>query len=327
MAVTWLRDQWSPLYRVGIVIEMRVLGSGSTGNCTVVRAHGRLVMIDAGLGPRTVATRLGPDGKEQLRKLDALLLTHLDRDHFNPAWFATLANLGVTIYCHQKHLYGLYRHPPTTRAAIDARALQRRGLLRPFSDEAFTIDALRHDLLEASAPPAADAAPAVRVQPVPLAHDRSGVFGFDVAVGPTRLGYATDLGRVTESLVHAFRDVNLLAIESNYDPPMQIGSARPDMLKQRIMGGRGHLSNEQALRAVRQIIERSSEPPAHIVLLHLSRQCNCPSVIRKLYETHPELASRLCLTHHKLPTRWLAAKGAGRPGAGLLHQQMRIFVE
>lgn len=308
------------------MIEMCVLGSGSSGNCTLVRAHGRLVMIDAGLGPRTVAKRLGPDGPAELEKLDALLLTHLDRDHFNPAWFATLAKLGVTIYCHQKHLYGLYRHPPTTRAAIDARALHRRGLLRPFSDEAFSIDTLRHDLLESDGDrPTAAGVHAVRVQPVPLAHDRSGVFGFDVRVGPTRLGYATDLGRVTESLVHAFRDVNLLAIESNYDPPMQIDSARPDMLKQRIMGGRGHLSNEQALRAVRQIVERSSEPPSHIVLLHLSRQCNCPSVIQKLYGEHPELASRLCLTHHKLPTRWLTAKGTGRPGAALLYQQMRMF--
>ncbi|MEX0741262.1 MAG: hypothetical protein WD079_00595, partial [Phycisphaeraceae bacterium] len=67
--------------------------------------------------------------------------------------------------------------------------------------------------------------------------------------------------------------------------------------------------------------------PAHIVLLHLSRQCNCPHVIERLYAAHPELAARLRLTHHLEPTPWLRAQGDGRPppAARPTQQQLTLF--
>jgi phosphoribosyl 1,2-cyclic phosphodiesterase len=123
------------------------------------------------------------------------------------------------------------------------------------------------------------------------------------------LGFATDLGRVPQSLIDAFRDVDVLAIESNYDPPMQRRSARPAMLKRRIMGGAGHLSNEQSFDAVRAIVAASTAPPRHIVLLHLSRQCNAPDIVRAMYFIEPALAERVCITNQYQPTGWLAARG------------------
>ncbi|MDH3582661.1 MAG: MBL fold metallo-hydrolase, partial [Phycisphaerae bacterium] len=275
-------------------MEICVLGSGSAGNSTAVRFGSKAVLIDAGFGPRTLGRRL-VDLDLGLDDIRGILLTHLDRDHFQPSWLAAIHRQGIVLHCHERHLYQLYRIAPTTRAGITARVLHRAGLLRTFDDQPFCVQ-LR-DL------------PRLHVAPLHLQHDASGTVGYRIEAGESRLGYATDLGRVPDHLVDAFVDSDLVALESNYDPPMQLASDRPHQLKQRIMGGRGHLSNQQALEALQQIIDRSARPPRHLVLLHLSRQCNCPDLVRDLYRAMPDLAPRLSITEQHQPTAWLAATG------------------
>jgi phosphoribosyl 1,2-cyclic phosphodiesterase len=107
--------------------------------------------------------------------------------------------------------------------------------------------------------------------------------------------------------------VDLLAIESNYDPPMQLRSKRPLFLKRRIMGDAGHLSNEQAFEAVRRILDRSPDgSPRHIVLLHRSRQCNCPQTVREVFARDGRIAARLTLSDQRRPTRWFEVVARGR---------------
>ncbi|MBI1369786.1 MAG: MBL fold metallo-hydrolase [Planctomycetes bacterium] len=273
-------------------MHLCVLGSGSSGNASVLRLGSRCLLIDAGFGPRTMTKRLADLGLS-LADLDAVLLTHLDTDHFQPTWFTTLLKLNIRVYCHQRHLAELYQHTVATPGGADARMLHRAGLLHPFTDIPFTLTL-------------ADGSTA-RVTPVNLAHDREGTTGYRIDAPTGRLGFATDLGRVTRQLVETFANVDLLAIESNYDPPMQRASARPAMLKRRIMGGSGHLSNEQAMDGIREIAARSKQPPRHIVLLHLSRQCNCPQRILELYGLQPHLAERICITNQHARTPWLSA--------------------
>ncbi|QNN24412.1 MBL fold metallo-hydrolase [Planctomycetales bacterium ZRK34] len=273
-------------------MQLCVLGSGSSGNCTVVRIGGRAMLIDAGFGPRSVARRLGELGMG-LADLDAIVLTHLDRDHFAPTWFNAVGRYNLRIYCHERHVYAMYAHPAST-AGICARKLRRDGLLQVIDDRDFTLNIGTAD---------------VTLRPIHLAHDRTGTIGYHVDTVGGRLGFATDLGRVPETMIDAFRDVDVLAIESNYDPPMQRRSARPAMLKRRIMGGAGHLSNEESFDAVRAIVAASTAPPRHIVLLHLSRQCNDPDLVRQLYFIEPALAERLRITNQYTPTGWLAARG------------------
>ncbi|MEY2716643.1 MAG: putative metallo-hydrolase YycJ, partial [Planctomycetota bacterium] len=108
------------------------------------------------------------------------------------------------------------------------------------------------------------------------------------------LGLATDLGRASGALIEAMRGVDILAIESNYDRDMQLASDRPAFLKDRIMGGKGHLSNEECIEAVRAIAWPRG--PEHVVLLHLSRDCNCPDLVRSLWKAAlPELEPRLTI--------------------------------
>lgn len=273
-------------------MQLCVLGSGSSGNCTVVRIGGRALLLDAGFGPRSVARRLGEFGMS-LGDLDAIVLTHLDRDHFAPTWFNAVARHNIRIYCHERHVYAMYAHPASSDG-LCARKLRRDGLLQVIDDRHFSLN-LGTD--------------AATLRPVHLAHDQTGTVGYHIETESGRLGFATDLGHVPGALIQAFKDVDVLAIESNYDPPMQRRSGRPALLQRRIMGGAGHLSNEQSFDAVRAIVAASTAPPRHIVLLHLSRQCNDPDIVRQLYFIEPALAERVCITSQYQATGWLAARG------------------
>ena len=266
-----------------------VLGSGSSGNCTLVicddhagdnGSDGRwCILIDAGLSPRTTARRMKPLGVK-LHEIRAVLLTHLDHDHFHCGWLRAIERyrLPMRIHVHQRH----------------RNAAWHAGLTMRCSDlftGAFELE------------------PSRSVRSFLCAHDDLGSVGFVIEHAGLRLGYATDLGRVPDALFEHFDDLHALAIESNYDRNMQVSSGRPTFLKRRIMGGVGHLSNEQALEAVRRIDSRSRL--SHVALLHLSRECNDPELVRQLYRRQaPQLVERLTITHHRHPSAVLKVTAA-----------------
>jgi phosphoribosyl 1,2-cyclic phosphodiesterase len=276
-------------------LALGILASGSAGNCGVLRTRHGAVLIDCGIGPRTAATRLKSLGLA-LSDIRAICLTHLDSDHLKPTWITEIIRRKIFLYCHQSRVDDL------------TQQLNNRSLapyIRPFEDRLF------------------NPLPGVGWRAIALPHDERGSHGFVIECQDARIGYATDLGRVDARLIDKFSGLDLLAIESNYDPQMQRDSARPYFLKRRIMGGRGHLSNEQAFEAVRQILDRSQtqgrELPRHIVLLHRSRQCNCPRLLRELFAGDSRIASRLVLAEQDRPTVWLAARSNPPP-----HTQMRF---
>jgi phosphoribosyl 1,2-cyclic phosphodiesterase len=288
-----------------------ILGSGSAGNCTALlagedahshapadrdplahglahprhelptRAHptpGRsCTLLDAGLSPRRTHRLLAGLGRS-IDDVAAIVLTHLDTDHFHRGWLRVIARRRedqraqpLTVHVHRRHRSAAWRSGLTARET-----------------------ALFHDQLELP--------DGVFAQPVLLAHDDLGSVGFVIEREGHRLGYATDLGRVPRALLDGFVNLHALAIESNYDPPMQRESLRPAFLKRRIMDGRGHLSNEQALEAVRQI-ERRSRWLSHIALLHLSQECNCPHRVRRLWQRDmPHALGRLTISQQRQPT-------------------------
>jgi phosphoribosyl 1,2-cyclic phosphodiesterase len=137
-----------------------------------------------------------------------------------------------------------------------------------------------------------------------LAHDDEGVASFRFTLPGADLGWATDAGRVTPALIDHLEGVDVLAIESNYCPRMQTRSGRPAFLIQRVMGGAGHLSNHECLQAVDAIAPRE-----HVVLLHLSRDCNHPDLVADL---HAGADYALTIAARYEPTRWINI-GAARP--------------
>ncbi len=252
-----------------------VLASSSSGNCSVLTlpaAPSRLspspsfLLLDMGLGLRRTRAELARLGLA-LDDAVAVILTHLDTDHWNPGWARWLP-AHTRILAHRRHVeYG------TRWGALPRRA-------EPLDD---TLDL----------PGGITARPAL------LSHDTLGVttLRFELPRGDS-LGFATDVGRVSPDLVEHLAGVGVLAIESNYCPRLQAASDRPWWLKQRIMGGAGHLSNEQCADAVARIA-----PARHVVLLHLSRDCNRPEVAAKHHRRAPYT---LTIASHEHPTPWVS---------------------
>ena len=246
-----------------------VLASSSKGNCSaLVLGQGdsrRLILIDAGLSPRRTRELLAQQGIDL--PVSAIVLTHLDHDHFHPGWLAALPESSY-VHLHKRH---------RSRA-------QRAGILymptRVFEDE-FTLG------------------PGVHVRPLLMSHDSLGAAAFriDFAHSGRSLGYATDLGRATQRLTDHLQGVDVLAIESNYCPNMQAYSGRPEFLRRRITNGSGHLSNEQAAQAVRDI-----QPREHVVLLHLSLDCNRPELAAMHYHACP---CKVTIASWEKPTDWV----------------------
>jgi phosphoribosyl 1,2-cyclic phosphodiesterase len=242
------------------------------------------MLIDCGIGPRIAAARMKGLGV-CLADVRAICLTHLDSDHFKPAWISTILRQEIAVFCHEDKVPGLI--------GLCGGSAEFARSVRTFNGHPF------------------DALDGIAFTAIPFRHDAVGSHGFVAEGFGCRMGYATDLGRVEPRLIRDFRGVNLLAIESNYDPQMQLVSPRPWFLKQRIMGGAGHLSNEEALHAVQRIISETQvlgmALPKHIVLLHRSRQCNCPRRLRELFSADPLIGSRLVLAEQDRPTGWLNA--------------------
>ena len=246
-----------------------VLGSGSSGNCTAVGGPGGTVLIDCGFSPRDTRRRMESAGLSP-SEVRAVVLTHPDGDHLHAGWKRTLGGLaGPRLLVRGRH----------------ADAVLAMGWHRSWIDE--------YD--------AAFEAAGIAFDAFPMPHDDLGSTALRVRLGDRVAAHATDCGRETRGLVDFLTGADVLCLESNYDPPMQLASGRPQRLQDRIMGGGGHLSNAQAL-AIASRVHRAHALSA-VLLVHLSRQCNCPRLVERLWAgSAPELHARLTVTSQDRPS-------------------------
>lgn len=244
-------------------LRFTVLASGSAGNASLVEAEGFGVLIDAGLGPRQLGSRLAAAGLSWA-DVHAALLTHTHSDHWKDRTLAHLHRRKIPFFCHPEH-HGLLRS--TSRGFVDLHAA---GLVQPFvPGEVFELSR------------------GLRCRPLPVRHDGGATFGFRLEAAPDLFGraaslaYAADLGCWDDALADAMSDVDLLAVEFNHDVELEYASGRMPRLIARVLGDDGHLSNAQAADLVRAVLARSpAGRPRHLVQLHLSRDCNRPSLAR-----------------------------------------------
>jgi phosphoribosyl 1,2-cyclic phosphodiesterase len=231
-----------------------VLASGSAGNASLLEVDGFGLLIDCGLGPRVMAERLAAVGLSW-RAVSACLITHTHRDHWNALTLAHLLRLRIPLIAHRWHHNMMARrdeYPP----------LERAGLVREYVDGGWL-----------------DLVPGLACLPVRVPHDSEPTyaFRFESRGGPTwSLGFASDVGHVAADLVAAFAGVDVLAVEYNHDERMQRSSGRPQILINRVLGDKGHLSNAQAAELTRAVARSGGLQT--LVQLHLSRDCNRPDL-------------------------------------------------
>ncbi|MCI0683232.1 MAG: MBL fold metallo-hydrolase [Gemmataceae bacterium] len=235
-----------------MTLRFCVLGSSSSGNASYLEADGFGVLLDVGLGPRRVAKGLAAAGAgwERVR---AAMLTHTHSDHWTRNTLKQLLRRGITLYCHRQHAETLRRH------SMRFQALEAANLVRAY---------------EAFAP--IELGP-FQCVPFPVSHDDEPTCGFRIEGAAGTVSYATDLGSWSQSVARHLCEADIVAVEFNHDVAMERASGRPRMLIERVLGDRGHLSNDQAARLLAHVL-RNTEPgrTRHVVLLHLSRECNDP---------------------------------------------------
>ncbi len=250
-------------------MQIFFLGSGSSGNATVVRSGSTTVLLDCGFGVRELGRRLRGAGIDPA-DIDALLVTHEHRDH--------VAGLPLFRRCAGLPVYLTGR----TSAAVKFGA---RALVRPMLVEAgraFSVGEME-------------------ILPFATAHDAGEptgyVFRFEDG---RRFGVATDLGHANPEAVAALEGCELIGLEANHDPRMLTDGPYPWYLKKRIRGDRGHLSNLAAADLLERVV---SSRLTHLFAMHLSQTNNRPALAVEA------LSSRLARLGLKVPVTAVAQNG------------------
>jgi phosphoribosyl 1,2-cyclic phosphodiesterase len=240
-------------------VQFAVLASGSRGNATLIQSAGAGMLIDVGIGPRAIAKRLESVGSSWDR-LSSAILTHTHGDHIDDGTLLGLARRKLPLYCHEGHRDELARHG-------GFQMLAQQDLVRFYDDRPFL------------------APTGLRIEPIELSHDGGPTFGFRIESrskrrgSPVAVGYLADTGCWSDAMAEMLAEVDLLGVEFNHDVEMQRLSGRSPYLIARNLGDRGHLSNDQGAALIAAVLARSSKSALrHVVLLHLSQQCNLPDL-------------------------------------------------
>jgi phosphoribosyl 1,2-cyclic phosphodiesterase len=256
-----------------------VLASGSAGNATFLSTSKTRVLIDAGLSVKELTRRLAEIG-ERPEDLDAVLITHE----------------------HSDHVSGLAR-------LVRARARKKKPL-------AVFVSRLTAPMIEwegedgVQIPPPVEHFQAgsdwtvgdVKVQSFGIPHDAEDPVGFCLEAEGVKVGIATDLGYIPDSIKYHLRGSHFLLFESNHALEMLKVGPYPWSVKQRVMSRKGHLSNDTTC----EYIENDLDGNVQVLILgHLSEQNNHPVIVRQGAEMsllRRGISPRLVIAEQKMQT-------------------------
>ena len=220
------------------------LGSGSKGNGMLVEYQDTCVLVDCGFSVSSVKQRLARLGK-CLEDLSAILVTHEHSDHLRGVG-GLARRTGVPVHM-------------TAGTADHCRDEDIPGLHLFSSHQSFVIN----DLV---------------IEPFPVPHDAREPSQFVFSDGRFRLGLLTDTGHITPHIESMLDGCDAMMLECNYDPDMLANGPYPEMLKRRVSGNQGHLSNTQAAALLERI---NCDHLQHIVAAHVSEKNNSGAYARR----------------------------------------------
>ncbi|RYF58667.1 MAG: MBL fold metallo-hydrolase [Comamonadaceae bacterium] len=232
------------------MIRFKNLGSGSTGNATVVQARSGTgishLLVDCGLGIRELDKRLGAAGM-LAEQVDAIFITHEHGDHIGCARTLALRER-IPVWMSE----GTY-------AALDRPDFG--GMLRiAFDGEPIELGPMR-------------------VQPFTVPHDAREPLQLTCTDGDARLGVVTDLGHASAHVMRQLVDCGTLLLECNHDEALLAASSYPPFLKRRVSGAYGHLANSAAAALAKSLL--AAGKLRQVMAAHLSEQNNRPELARQ----------------------------------------------
>ena len=224
------------------MLSFTTLASGSAGNAALVSCGDTHILLDAGVSARRLTAGLAALGVRP-EALSAILITHEHSDHLS----------GLQVFTKNNRV-PIYATGPTCRR-LCYKAAFLDNLVRPLEAGAGTqIGSLW-------------------AESFPTPHDAAGSVGWSISGDGGRMALCTDLGHVTPPVRRAAEGCDLLVCETNHDVDMLRAGPYPYYLKQRILGDRGHLSNEAGAELAAFAVETGARS---VILAHLSQQNNTP---------------------------------------------------
>ncbi len=223
------------------------IASGSSGNCIYVGSEATHLLVDVGIsGKRTIAglNELGLTGAD----IDGILITHEHSDH--------IAGLGVLC---RKYDIPVYATKGTIQAILD-----NCGRKAPDISLFHAIEADKKVTIKD-----------MTVSPMRISHDAAEPVAYRIGYEGKKVAVCTDLGKFNDYTVECLKGMDALLLEANHDVNMLQVGPYPYYLKQRILGDRGHLSNENTGRLLNGILHDGLKA---IMLGHLSKENNMPEL-------------------------------------------------
>lgn len=239
------------------------LNSGSNGNCYYVGNDKEAVLVDAGISCREIEKRMSNLGLS-MQKVKAIFISHEHIDHIRGV--VTLA---------RKHQLPVYITPATLK---NSPLVLETELVKTFkAQKPIVIGSLS-------------------VTPFVKIHDAIEPYSFMVEGNGIKIGVITDIGEACEQVVHYFKQCHAAFLEANYDEYMLQNGRYPYYLKKRISGGKGHLSNKQALEL---FLKHKPAFMSHLFLSHLSKDNNSPELVHELFLKHAKKTNIIVASRYK----------------------------
>ena len=247
-------------------LALSALSSGSNGNCYLVKSNTTALLVDAGISARQTGLRLA-NCDVKIEDISAILLTHEHSDH-TVGIPALIKNENIKLYTNRR-----------TKTMLGFEVPEEKIVLFETGDSFQIGD--------------------IEVTAFHNSHDAADPVGFRFSQGGSVITIVTDTGYVTDQAIENMLDANLLVLESNHDENILKVGRYPWFLKQRILGEKGHLSNDAAAAALLRILTSGNELKLKTVLLaHLSAENNFPEMalqtVKNILEAAlPELSAQI----------------------------------
>lgn len=221
------------------------LFSSSKGNSTLIKTDNTNVLIDAGVSGKRLIGALN-DHDLCGEDIDAIFITHEHNDH--------ISGVGVISRKYDIPIFALENtwNYITKNNKIGKINLNNINVI--YKEEKYFINE-------------------ICVEPFSIMHDASDAAGYNIYVNDRKLSVATDIGMITDILIEKLSGSHEILLESNHDIDMLKNGSYPYILKQRILGKRGHLSNVDSGRLLSLIDSSNLE---EVYLAHLSEENNTP---------------------------------------------------